>query len=143
MQHLESVREIGEGRSHWVAKAPAGSTVEWNAEITAERPNELIAWRSLEGADVDNSGSIRFEPAPGGRGTIVRAEVEYTPPGGIIGAALAKLFGEEPGQQVEADLRRFKQVMETGEVVRSEGSLMGTGVIEQRPAQPPAGEIGA
>ena len=139
MQHLESVRVTGEGRSHWVAKAPAGTTVEWDAEITEDRPNELIAWRSLEGADVENAGSVRFEPAPGNRGTIVRVEIEYNPPGGALGAAVAWLFGEEPGQQAQDALRCFKQVMETGEVVLSEGTVYSNGLLTQRPAQPPPG----
>jgi len=138
MHHLESVRVEGEGRSHWVATAPAGTTVEWDAEITEDRPNELIAWRSLEGADVYNRGSVRFERAPGGRGTIVHVEIDYNPPGGKLGAAVAKLFGEEPELQVGSDLRRFKQVIETGEVVLSEGTVYGTGATEQRPAQPAA-----
>lgn len=138
MHHLESVRVTGEGRSHWTAKAPAGMTVEWDAEITEDRPDELIAWRSLAGADVDNSGSVRFEPAPGNRGTLVTVELEYDPPGGVVGAAAARLFGEEPNQQVKSDLRRFKQVLETGEVMLSDGSLYGTGLTEQRPGQPPA-----
>jgi uncharacterized membrane protein len=116
MNHLESVRELGEGRSHWVAKAPAGKTVEWDAEIYNEKENELIAWRSLEGADIPNAGSVRFERAPGGRGTEVKVALEYDPPAGSLGAAVAKLFGEEPEQQVQEDLRRFKQVMEAGEV---------------------------
>jgi uncharacterized membrane protein len=141
MKHLESVSVTDEKRSHWTAKAPAGTTVEWDAEITEDRPNEMIAWRSLEGSDVDNSGSVHFERAPGGRGTLVRVEIEYTPPGGIVGAAIAKLFGEEPEQQVGDDLRRFKQVMETGEVVLSDATLPGTGLTEQRPAQP-AGNSG-
>jgi uncharacterized membrane protein len=136
MRHLEEVRVTGEGRSHWVAKAPAGTTVAWDAEITDDRPNELIAWRSLEGADVYNAGSVRFEQTRGVRGTIVRVEIDYAPPGGVIGAAVAKLFGEEPGQQVGADLRRFKQLIETGEVVVSDATLAGTGLTEQRPAQP-------
>lgn len=139
MRHLESVQVTGEGRSHWIAKAPAGTTVEWDAEVTDERPNELIAWRSLENADVYNSGSVRFEQAPGGRGTIISVEIDYNPPGGVVGAVVAKLFGEEPGQQVDGDLRRFKQVIETGEVVLSEGTLSGEGLTEQRPAQPAAG----
>ncbi|HEV2705838.1 MAG TPA: SRPBCC family protein [Pyrinomonadaceae bacterium] len=144
MHHLESVRVTGEGRSHWVAKAPAGSSVEWDAEIVEDRPNELISWRSLEGADVDNSGSVRFETAPGGRGTIVRVEMQYNPPGGVIGAVVAKLFGEEPGQQAQESLRCFKQVMETGEVVLSEGTVWDNGYLTQRPAQPPSGaELGA
>jgi uncharacterized membrane protein len=138
MHHLESVRMTGKGRSHWVAKAPAGATVEWDAEVTEDRPGELIAWRSLEGADVYNTGSVRFEEAPGGRGTIVRVEIDYNPPGGVVGEWVAKLFGEEPEQQVSADLRRFKQVIETGEVVVSDATLRGTGLTEQRPGQPAA-----
>jgi uncharacterized membrane protein len=130
------------GRSHWVAKGPAGTSVEWDAEITEDRPGERIAWRSVEGADVENSGAVSFEAAPGGRGTIVRVELEYNPPGGFLGAGLARLFGEEPGQQVDADLRRFKQVMETGEVVVSEGTVPGTGLMAQRPAQPVGSDNG-
>lgn len=138
MSHLESVQVTGEGRSHWKAKAPAGTTVEWDAEVIDDRPNELIAWRSLEGADVDNTGSVRFEPAPGGRGTEIHVELRYDAPGGRVGAAIAKLFGEEPAQQVQDDLRAFKQVMETGEVVRSDGSLRGR--LKQRPARPVEGD---
>lgn len=136
MRHLESVKVKGEGRSHWVAKAPAGTSVEWDAEITEDRPNELIAWRSLEGSDVDNSGSVRFEPAPGNRGTIVKVEINYTPPGGSLGSLVAKLFGEEPGQQAQESLRTFKQLMETGEVVLSDGAYWDNGYLAQRPAQP-------
>lgn len=123
MKHLESVQAAGEQRSHWRAKAPAGMTVEWEAELIEDRPNELIAWRSLEGADVDNSGRVQFKPAPGGRGTEVHVELHYSPPGGVIGATIAKLFGEAPEQQITEDLRRFKQVMETGEVVQSDASI--------------------
>src|ERR1043165_1094371 len=115
MNHLESVTTLGEGRSHWVAKAPAGKTVEWDAEVYNEKEGELIAWRSLEGADVDNAGSVRFEHAPDGQGTVVRVTLKYDPPAGKIGSLVAKLFGEEPSQQIEEDLQRFKQVMETGE----------------------------
>jgi len=139
MHHLESVRVTGEGRSHWVAKAPAGMSVAWDAEITEDRPGERIAWRSLPGADVENSGAVSFEEAVGGRGTIVRVELNYSPPGGPLGKWAARLFGEEPEQQALSDLRRFKQLMETGEVVLSDGSLEGTGVTEQRPAQPAEG----
>ncbi|HEX5733034.1 MAG TPA: SRPBCC family protein [Blastocatellia bacterium] len=123
MSHLESVRITGERRSHWVAKAPAGTTVEWDAEITKDIPGQLIAWRSVEGADVENSGVVRFDPAPGGRGTEVRVELFYDPPGGLLGAGIAKLFGEEPGTQIKGDLYRFKQVMETGEVIHSDSSI--------------------
>ena len=138
MRHLESVEEFGDGRSHWVAKGPAGMTVEWDATIVADEPGRVITWRSLEGADVDNAGAVRFEAAPGNRGTIVRVNLEYSPMGGVVGAAVAKLFGEEPEQQMDDDLRRLKQVMEVGEVVVSEATLMGTGYFDQRPAQPPA-----
>jgi uncharacterized membrane protein len=136
MHHLESVRVTGAGRSHWVAKAPAGTSVEWDAEVTEDRPNELIAWRSLEGSQVENSGSVRFEPAPGNRGTVVKVEINYTPPGGPLGSLVAKLFGEEPGQQAQESLRCFKQLMETGEVVVSDGTFWDNGYLSQRPAQP-------
>lgn len=123
MSHLEEVRVTSDKRSHWKAKAPAGLTVEWDAELTEDRPGELLAWRSLEPADVANQGSVRFVAAAGGRGTEMHVELQYDPPGGVIGATLAKLFGEEPGQQVRSDLRRFKQVMETGEVLHSDASV--------------------
>lgn len=132
MDHLESVRTTGDKRSHWVAKAPAGTTVEWDAEVINEKPNELIAWRSLEGADVDNAGSVRFERATGGRGTTVRVTLEYDPPGGVIGAAIAKLFGEAPDQQIQEDLRRLKQVMETGVQATTEGQSSGRSAASGR-----------
>ncbi|HYG36358.1 MAG TPA: SRPBCC family protein [Clostridia bacterium] len=125
MNHLESVRNLGENRSHWVAKGPAGTRVEWDAEIIQDKPNELIAWRSLVGADVDNAGSVRFERAPGDRGTIVRIKLQYSPPAGVLGATVAKLFGETPEKQVPVDLHHFKQLMETGEVVKTEGQSAG------------------
>jgi uncharacterized membrane protein len=103
---------------------------------TLDRPNELIAWRSLGGADVDNAGSVHFKPAPGGRGTEVRVEMQYIPPGGVIGATIAKLFGEAPDQQVWDGLRRFKQLVEVGEVIQSEATARGRG-----PAQPPAMQV--
>lgn len=133
MTHLESVEVLDDRASRWRARAPAGTTVEWDAEIVEEREDELIAWRSLQHADVSNRGSVRFVPAPGGRGTEVHVELEYEPPGGKLGAIVAKLFGEEPGQQVETDLRRFKQVMEVGEVVHSDSSIHG----RPHPARPP------
>ena len=125
MSHLESVRDTGQGRSHWVAKAPAGTTVEWDAEVFNIKANELIAWRSLEGADVDSAGSVRFERAPGGRGTEVRVSLKYDPPGGALGAVFARLFGEEPAQQIEEDLRHFKQAMEAGEAPTTKGQPSG------------------
>jgi uncharacterized membrane protein len=125
MAHLEAVEVQDERRSHWVARAPGGTTVEWDAEIVEDQPNERIAWRSLESSDVPNSGTVRFEQAPGGRGTLVRVELRYEPPGGELGRSVAKLFGEEPEQQVDADLRRFKQVLEAGEVPTTEGQPEG------------------
>lgn len=120
MKHLESVHDKGGSYSHWVVKAPAGMTVEWDAEVINEIENELIAWRSLEGATVPNAGSVRFEHAPGNRGSILRVSLSYEPPGGMIGSKIAKLFGEEPDQQVEEDLRRFKQLMEAGEIASTD-----------------------
>ena len=136
MIHLESVTVTGDGRSHWVAKAPGGS-VEWEAEITEDRPGDLLSWQSVEGSSVPNGGSVRFADAPADRGTEVRVAIHYDPPGGAAGALVAKLFGEEPSQQLVDDLRRFKQVMETGEVVRSEGSPAGAGegATNERAAQ--------
>jgi len=125
MNHLESVHVTGVNRSHWVAKAPAGTTVEWDAEVYNEKENELIAWRTLEGADVDSAGSVRFEQGAGGRGTVVRVVLKYDPPGGAVGAAVARLFGENPEQQIDEDLRRFKQLMEAGEVATTEGQSSG------------------
>ncbi|MDQ2670858.1 MAG: SDR family NAD(P)-dependent oxidoreductase [Gemmatimonadota bacterium] len=110
MKHLESVTVIDQTRSHWVVKGPAGTHVEWDAEIHNEIPNELIAWRSVGGADVGNAGSVHFRDVDGG--TEVRVVLSYEPPAGRVGAAIAKLFGEEPSQQVEGDLGRFRDIME-------------------------------
>jgi uncharacterized membrane protein len=133
MNHLEAVRITGERTSHWKAKAPVGMTVEWDAEIIEDRPNELIVWQSLERADVENSGTVRFSPAPGGRGTEINLEMRFHPPGGVVGAKLAKIFDEVPKTQMRNDLRRFKQVMETGEVVHSDDSIE----PGPNPARPP------
>lgn len=137
MIHLQSVTALSANRSHWVAKAPGGTDVEWDADIVAERGNELLSWKSVDGSEIQNEGSVRFKDAPADRGTEVQVELSYDAPGGNAGAAIAKWFGEEPSQQLTDDLRRFKQVMETGEVVLSEGSLMGTGegATAERPAQ--------
>jgi uncharacterized membrane protein len=136
MQHLDAIHDLGDGRSHWKAKGPAGMEVEWHATIIADVPGEVITWRSLEGSDVDNAGAVRFERAPGDRGTIVKVNIEYNPIGGVIGSTVAKLFGEEPEQQLKDDLRRFKQVLEVGEVIVSDATLLGTGYMQQRPGQP-------
>jgi uncharacterized membrane protein len=131
MSHLESVDVIGERRSRWCAKGPAGSRFHWEAEIVEDRPNDRIAWRSVGRSWVQASGSVRFTPAPGGRGTEVRVQLQYTPPAGALGRQLAKLFGEEPEQQIRDDMRRFKQLAETGEIPLSEGPGL------WRPARPP------
>ena len=123
MEHLESVRVLDDRRSRWTARAPAGKRVEWEAEITTDVPNERISWRSVGEADVPNFGTVRFLRAPGDRGAEVQVELRYDPPGGKLGAVVAKLFGEEPSLQVKSDLRRLKQVMETGEVVHSDASF--------------------
>jgi len=116
-----SVRALDDTRSHWSLKVPGGLTLEWDAEITIDRKGEMIGWRSLGGADLDNAGYVRFERAPGGRGTVVRVALQYNPPAGKFGAALATLFGEKPATQIEEALRKFKQVMETGEIATTTG----------------------
>lgn len=125
MRHLTSVRRIDDRRTHWVAKAPAGRHVEWDAEIINEIPGELIAWRTLEGADVVSAGSVRFRPAPGHRGTEVRVRLQYAPPAGKLGAVVAWLFGQEPSSTIQEDLRRFKSLMEAGEAPTTEGQPRG------------------
>lgn len=121
MEHLKSVTVIDRVRSHWVANAPMGNTVEWDAQIITEQENQLIAWASVEGAEVDHSGFVRFQRAPQGRGTEVKVVMEYNPPAGVVGATIAKLFGEEPEQQIGDELRRFKMLMEAGEIATTEG----------------------
>jgi uncharacterized membrane protein len=125
MTHLESVQTADNGRSHWIARAPAGATVEWDTEITEERENELIAWCSLEGSQIANEGSVRFRPAPGGRGTEVHVTLTYDAPLGKLGMIVARFFGEEPAQQAEEDLRRLKRIMEAGEIPTTEGQPSG------------------
>lgn len=133
MRHLESVTVIDEQRSHWKAKGPGGKTFEWDAVITEDRPNELIAWRSDDSADVRNEGTVRFRPAPGGRGTEVSVDLSYDPPGGKVGVAVAKVLRREPSEQVPDDLRRLKQVLEVGEVVVSDATVR---LGRPHPAQP-------
>lgn len=115
MENVERVDVLDGTRSHWVVKAPGGTTVEWDAIVTEEHEGELIAWTSAEGADVANSGRVTFRDA-GARGTVVTATILYDPPAGVIGKLVAKLFQREPNIQVRRDLARFKQLMETGEV---------------------------
>ena len=115
MNHVKSVTEIDERRSTWIVKGPMGTDLEWTAQILTDRPGELISWESLPGAEVQNAGSVRFESAGDGR-TEVRVSLQYQPPAGVLGAAVAKLFGEAPEQQLEEDLARFKTIIE-GETV--------------------------
>jgi uncharacterized membrane protein len=130
MRHLEAITVLGNRRSRWRAKAPAGMAVEWEAELIQEKEHDRLAWRSLPGSQIENSGSVRFERAPGARGTELRVQLQYRPPAGSLGRAFAWLFGEEPSQQIADDLRRFKQLMETGEIPLSDGPGL------WRPAQP-------
>ncbi len=125
MMNLESVKEIDNKHSHWVAKGPAGSSVDWKAEIINEKENELIGWRSLPGSQISNAGSVQFKCAPGGRGTILKIELQYAPPGGSVGATISKLFGKDPEKQIDEDLRRMKQLLETGEIATTDGQTSG------------------
>ena len=125
IKHPVSVTTLSETESHWKVSAPGKSFVEWDAIIINDHPNELVAWRSKEGADINNAGSVRFEPAPGDEGTEVTVQLEYDPPGGKLAALLAKLTGEEPKQQVAEALRRFKALMEAGEIPTIEGQTAG------------------
>ena len=119
MRHVESVTVLNDFQSHWVVQGPAGTHFEWDAEIHNEKENELIAWRALDG-DVNHAGSVRFLPTPTGRGTEVRVELRYEPPAGALGAAIARLFGGDPAQQVTEDLMQFKRAMEAVEITPSQ-----------------------
>ena len=116
MDNVVSIEKLDDRRSHWTVKAPGGGTVSWTSLVTDDRPGELIAWTSEEDADVPNSGRIEFRDAPGDRGTWVTATILYDPPAGIIGKVIAKMFQREPHIQARRDLRRLKQLMETGEI---------------------------
>lgn len=125
MRHLKSVQVTDDRRSHWVANAPLGQDIEWDAVIVNDEPDHLIAWTSTDDAPVENSGFVRFQPAAGDRGTEVKVVMEYQPPGGMLGTVIAKLFGEEPEQQIGDELSRFKQLMEAGEIATIEGQPKG------------------
>jgi uncharacterized membrane protein len=127
MHNLESVRSTGGNRSHWVARGPLGLRVEWDAEVITDRPNEVIAWRSLPGSEVATAGSVHFRPAPGNRGTEVKVELKYDVPGGKAAVTLARLLGDAPEVEVREDLRRFKRILETGEVPTTRGQPSGRG----------------
>jgi uncharacterized membrane protein len=139
MQHLESVETRDERHSHWKAKAPAGSAVEWDAVVIEDVPSSTIAWRSEGSTSVPNSGAVKFAEAPAGQGTEVTISIEVQIPAGAAGKLTAKLFGEDPQQQVRDDLRHFKQILETGEIVSSEANPSGSQLkrfVKQRAAQP-------
>jgi uncharacterized membrane protein len=123
MENLEGVERIADGRSRWTIKAPGGGVVVVETRIAQEKPGELIAWRSVEGSDIDTEGRVRFRDAPGGRGTEVELVIAYKPPLGRVGQAVAKLLQREPAIQARRDLRRFKMLMETGEIASSDRRL--------------------
>ena len=123
MKHVESVQSTGSQQSHWRIRTPGGKLVEWNAELEEDEANRRIAWRSLPGSQVDHTGWVQFDRAPGNRGTLVRVEICYTPPGGVIGSPLAKVFGQTPGVLVHENLRTLKQILETGEIAKSDASI--------------------
>jgi len=125
MIHLDEVRATGDGTSHWVATAPFGRRVQWDARTVTDLPGQEIAWRAVGRPDVPNAGRVRFSRAPDAVSTEVRVDIAYRVPAGALGRALAAFFGEEPHQQVADDLRRLKQVLETGEVLRSDGAPSG------------------
>lgn len=125
MRHVESVRDTGNGRSHWIAKSPVGSRIEWDAEIVDDRQGQSLSWRSLPGSQVHNTGSVLFETLPNDRGTVVRATFDFAPPGGAAGRLAAKALGPITSQQVHEDLRRFKNLMEAGEIPTTDGQPEG------------------
>jgi uncharacterized membrane protein len=139
MAHVDDIQMTGPRTSHWKVSAPFDREVEWDAETTEQVSGSLLSWRSKEGAAVANSGEVRFVRAPDGISTEVHVTLTYDAPGGGLGKALAKYFREDPSQHLDDDLRRFKQVMETGQVVRSDGAPWGKHArheFPQRPAQP-------
>lgn len=136
MHNLESVENLGGGRSHWIAKGVAGTDREWDAELVEDRPNESISWRTIgDDNTARHAGTVSFLSI-GDNATEVRVDLEYHPPAGPVGASLAKLFGEEPGQQIEEDLERFKRVLETGDVERPYQRTEGVADISVRRQEP-------
>jgi len=113
MENIQSVRVLDDRRSHWVVKGPAGQSVEWDAEIVNEHPGEMISWQTLPGADVQSAGTVRFTPADGGKSTMLRVVLEFHAPAGALGAGFARFFGKDPSAQLDQDLARLKQVIES------------------------------
>ena len=126
MPHLESVTQTDPKHSHWAVRGPRGKVVHWNAEVIEERENEMISWRSLPGADVDNAGSVWFTRAAGGRGTVIKVALKYEPPAGKLGATIAKIFGRDAVGELAKDLYRLKSLLETGEAPTTNGQSRGT-----------------
>ena len=120
MENIERVDVLDAKRSHWVVKAPAGHSVEWDSILTAEEPGRLLAWETGPEAEIKTHGRVEFRDAPGGRGTELHATIVYEPPGGALGKVVAALFQKEPGQQSKRDLRRLKMLLETGEISTSQ-----------------------
>jgi uncharacterized membrane protein len=125
MKNVESVTDLGEGRSHWVVRGPTGRRIEWDAVINNEEEGRMIAWRTIGCSTVQHAGSVWFREAPAGRGTEVKVELQYNPPAGMIGAAVAQLWGKDPDRQIQEDLRRLKQTLEAGEVPTTAGQPRG------------------
>jgi uncharacterized membrane protein len=125
LDHVREVKRVDDKHTHWKVDGPAGSSLQWTAETISDEPDKLIAWRSTAGADVDSAGSVRFVPSTEGHGTEVRVVLDYIPPAGKVGAVIASLFGKSADQQVRSDLRRFKAIMETGEVPTIDGQSQG------------------
>ena len=119
LSHLQSVKVIDDKRSHWVTKGPIGTDAEWDAEIINEIPNALIGWRSVDGSNVRNAGSVHFTRSTGNRGTEMRVVLRYDPPAGAIGDAIAKMFGTDAALEVQEDLRIFKQLIEAGQTAHA------------------------
>lgn len=126
-QNLISVSETEPGLTHWVARGPNELRLEWDARIHEDTPNERISWTTTDESKVQHNGSVSFREAPAGRGTEIKVVLRYDIPAGVVGQALAKMLGDEPGQQLDADLRRLKMVLETGEVARTDGQSAGAG----------------
>lgn len=130
---VKKVDEFDDTRSRWIAEGPGGAPLEWESEVLEDRPGELIAWRSVPGSDVHHEGAVRFRPAPGGRGTEVRVDLEHAPPAGVVGRVAARLIGVAPARELDEDLRRLKQLLEAGEVATTDGQPYGPTT--------PAGEV--
>jgi uncharacterized membrane protein len=125
VKHLRSVTQTDATHSHWVADAPAGIEIEWDAAITQDTPGEVIAWQSLPGSDVSSEGEVRFMAQPDKRGTVVRVSMTYHPPAGALGKAVAKLFGEEPAQQIHEAMQKLRQLLEVGYIITTHGQPTG------------------